>query len=118
MQADQAYVDCRRLQLVYHALLWANTRLLVGMTMEPFRVCLAYHQLIASALSISICPSEVFTVPQTADLGHGGVSRAVGAGMGIYCCQLRLSVSIPKLPRSIIGNNEPIITYYRPSNNK
>ena len=25
--------------------------------------------------------------------------------------------TIPKLPRSIIRNNEPIITYYRPSNN-
>ena len=26
------------------------------------------------------------------------------------------ALAIPKLPRSIIGNNGPIITYYRPSN--
>ena len=29
----------------------------------------------------------------------------------------RTVATIPKLPRSIIRNNEPIITYYRPSNN-
>ena len=32
-----------------------------------------------------------------------------------YICYIT-HLNIPKLPRSIIGNNGPIISYYRPTN--